>query len=349
MTNEQERIDHLAMNPEYHKIAQRKKDIYCRAAMSEANSLAANVPAGYKLVPIEPTEEILRALTDPFIAINGDNRKAFAKAWAAMLAAAPACTCPSGDGSLRWPCPEHPAPAPEADTNEPLFTAEEVHAYCKRAREEERRKLLEAQVQRPMLGASGAALAAKVPADALATAIACLDRFARTNEDMDALAALRELTATPAPAPEADPCLVLWKAMNQAGKVGNRTDDKLIVKFLRDAGYRIAPAPAPEAEPVAWRYKYKFRDIGETGAYEYHSHDFACVARLPKGEPLYTHPPEAKAKPEAQQADEIGPSAIFEMADKYWYRRGGVSNFDTVGFAKELLRMRGIGASGEAT
>jgi hypothetical protein len=25
------------------------------------------------------------------------------------------CTCPSGDGSLRWPCPAHPAPAvPEA-------------------------------------------------------------------------------------------------------------------------------------------------------------------------------------------------------------------------------------------
>lgn len=22
-----------------------------------------------------------------------------------------ACTCPSGDGSLRWPCPDHPAPA----------------------------------------------------------------------------------------------------------------------------------------------------------------------------------------------------------------------------------------------
>lgn len=53
-----------------------------------------------------------------------------------------------------------------------------------------------------------------------------------------------------------DPCLVLWKAMNQAGKVGNRTDDKLIVKFLREAGYCIAatPAPAPEAERQALRY-----------------------------------------------------------------------------------------------
>ena len=26
-------------------------------------------------------------------------------------AAAPRCTCPSGDGSLAWPCPAHPAPA----------------------------------------------------------------------------------------------------------------------------------------------------------------------------------------------------------------------------------------------
>jgi hypothetical protein len=25
------------------------------------------------------------------------------------------CTCPSGDGSLRWPCPKHPQPAPGLD------------------------------------------------------------------------------------------------------------------------------------------------------------------------------------------------------------------------------------------
>ena len=69
------------------------------------------------------------------------------------------CTCPSGDGSLRWPCPAHSS------------------------------------------------------------------------------------EAKPAPA---DPCLVLWQAMNEAEKYGQRTDDKLIVKFLREAGYVIAPAaPAP--------------------------------------------------------------------------------------------------------
>lgn len=46
----------------------------------------------------------------------------------------------------------------------------------------------------------------------------------------------------------ADPCLVLWQAMNEAEKVGNRTDDKLIVKFLREAGYGIAPIAAHDAE-----------------------------------------------------------------------------------------------------
>lgn len=31
---------------------------------------------------------------------------------AAMLPATPVCTCPSGDGSLRWPCPVHPGNSP---------------------------------------------------------------------------------------------------------------------------------------------------------------------------------------------------------------------------------------------
>ena len=37
----------------------------------------------------------------------------YAKEAARTLDAQPsgvACTCPSGDGSLRWPCPQHPAP-----------------------------------------------------------------------------------------------------------------------------------------------------------------------------------------------------------------------------------------------
>ena len=49
---------------------------------------APSVPDGWQLVPIEPTEDMLRAMTDPFVVINGDNRKAFESAYTAMLAAA---------------------------------------------------------------------------------------------------------------------------------------------------------------------------------------------------------------------------------------------------------------------
>ena len=57
------------------------------AALARMRTTA--VPDGWKLVPIEPTEDMLRAMTDPFIAINGDNRKAFEIAYTAMLSAAP--------------------------------------------------------------------------------------------------------------------------------------------------------------------------------------------------------------------------------------------------------------------
>jgi hypothetical protein len=63
-----------------------------------------------------------------------------------------------------------------------------------------------------------------------------------------ARAALAAHEAEVAAEPVDDPCLVLWQAMNEAQKYGQRTDDKLIVKFLREAGYVIAPA-AP-AEPT---------------------------------------------------------------------------------------------------
>jgi hypothetical protein len=42
------------------------------------------------------------------------------------------CTCPSGDGSLRWPCPEHPAPAPDAvaDVREMKAGADSAFYVC---------------------------------------------------------------------------------------------------------------------------------------------------------------------------------------------------------------------------
>ncbi|SXD23796.1 Uncharacterised protein [Klebsiella quasipneumoniae] len=44
---------------------------------------------------------------------NDDDAQEIWNAWrATMLQASPVCTCPSGDGSLRWPCPVHPGNSP---------------------------------------------------------------------------------------------------------------------------------------------------------------------------------------------------------------------------------------------
>ncbi|HHK9677795.1 TPA: hypothetical protein ACQZJK_002436 [Klebsiella pneumoniae] len=47
-------------------------------------------------------------------AISNNDRllKVISACRAAMLQAEPVCTCPSGDGSLRWPCPVHPGNSP---------------------------------------------------------------------------------------------------------------------------------------------------------------------------------------------------------------------------------------------
>jgi hypothetical protein len=76
---------------------------------------ASSTPAvpGTKVVPITPTLEMVKAGD---ATLNG--RGTCVLAWRAMLAAAPShpseaktCTCPSGDGSLRWPCQVHPSEA----------------------------------------------------------------------------------------------------------------------------------------------------------------------------------------------------------------------------------------------
>ena len=81
-----------------------------RLAGKMQSAPAAPVPQGWKLVPMEPTECMEQAAADYLDACVRAHGL-----WLAMLAAAPqppgACTCPSGDGSLRWPCPQHP---PEA-------------------------------------------------------------------------------------------------------------------------------------------------------------------------------------------------------------------------------------------
>ena len=59
------------------------------AALAFAAGQASKVPEGWKLVPVEPTEEMMREMTDQFMAINGDNRTAFESAYRAMIATAP--------------------------------------------------------------------------------------------------------------------------------------------------------------------------------------------------------------------------------------------------------------------
>ncbi|HBT3701037.1 TPA: DUF551 domain-containing protein [Klebsiella pneumoniae] len=75
------------------------------------------------VVPEEMTPEMMRSvqLNSELGAYAASNLSGaydlFAEFWkeacrSAMLQAEPVCTCPSGDGSLRWPCPVHPGNSP---------------------------------------------------------------------------------------------------------------------------------------------------------------------------------------------------------------------------------------------
>lgn len=50
---------------------------------------AEQVPEGWKMVPIVPTDAMTRAMVDGFIAVNGDNNSEFLRGYSRMLAAAP--------------------------------------------------------------------------------------------------------------------------------------------------------------------------------------------------------------------------------------------------------------------
>ena len=87
--------------------------------------------------------------------------------------------------------------------------------------------------------------------------------------------------------------------------------DEAAITLLRHALSKLAE----QAEkPVAWRYKYRFKDIGETGAYEYHSHDFVVVTRFPKGDSLYT---EAQLIAAQQRTAEACAKVCEVTADMY--------------------------------
>jgi hypothetical protein len=90
------------------------------------SKLAANVPTMLQGEDprIEPVRNVVERLCGTRQSAENFARRILAAA-DSVATPAPSCTCPSGDGSLRWPCPEHPAPAPEADD-----LAQELRQNC---------------------------------------------------------------------------------------------------------------------------------------------------------------------------------------------------------------------------
>ena len=70
-------------------------------------------PQPAPVVPEEVTAEDCPALVKYDVTeVDEAWARGFNSCRAAMLQAYPVCTCPSGDGSLRWPCPAHPGNSP---------------------------------------------------------------------------------------------------------------------------------------------------------------------------------------------------------------------------------------------
>ncbi|WP_440723730.1 DUF551 domain-containing protein [Klebsiella pneumoniae] len=71
--------------------------------------------AGPQPAPVVPEEKPIPNTLSMY-AVDAVAAIAEVKGWnacrAAMLKENPVCTCPSGDGSLRWPCPVHPGNSP---------------------------------------------------------------------------------------------------------------------------------------------------------------------------------------------------------------------------------------------
>ncbi|WP_241801470.1 hypothetical protein [Klebsiella michiganensis] len=77
--------------------------------------MLANYPPAQPtpVVPEEVTDEDCPALVKYDVTeVDEAWARGFNACRSAMLQASPVCTCPSGDGSLRWPCPVHPGNSP---------------------------------------------------------------------------------------------------------------------------------------------------------------------------------------------------------------------------------------------
>ncbi len=81
-----------------------------RNRIAEIAALSQPAPVVPEKCPAE-IRDLISSHTDALF--NDDDAQEIWNACrSAMLQASPVCTCPSGDGSLRWPCPVHPGNSP---------------------------------------------------------------------------------------------------------------------------------------------------------------------------------------------------------------------------------------------
>ena len=113
-SSEPQRNPVLAYADSYRDMA--KRGVESIPVWSVITDLERNIAPLYTAppAPVVPT-------FDEWLAIRGDKplgwvkdamRESYDACRAAMLQHDPVCTCPSGDGSLRWPCPVHPGNSP---------------------------------------------------------------------------------------------------------------------------------------------------------------------------------------------------------------------------------------------
>lgn len=96
-------------------VAQFDEDGGCDATDRQLEALIRQSLAAMDSEPVafifkHPAGRLFWSLTDESNKGHDDVMPAYAAPQPAMVA--PVCTCPSGDGSLRWPCPVHPGNSP---------------------------------------------------------------------------------------------------------------------------------------------------------------------------------------------------------------------------------------------
>jgi hypothetical protein len=111
----EEYVDQLALECETgpSQAAMRHKAV---AAVLRAYAATLRQPDSGRVgdAMVDVVDAAVEAFDDVYDGVSHNKREAIQHAITAALAAqgqGDRCTCPSGDGSLHWPCPQHPAPA----------------------------------------------------------------------------------------------------------------------------------------------------------------------------------------------------------------------------------------------